>query len=229
MNDAGGEFHITPTAALSATRISGKGRTKIADFDNMVRQLDAEHAAAPPRAMVVVDAARLWKGYVYNRGNSDSRGQAVDRHFLTLFGGKPFSKDNSGRKDLAEAIADSSNPLTTRAAADRIWRNLMGLSLVPAPDDMGLQSPPPSHPKLLDYLAHQFVSQKWSTKDLVRSIVMSQTYQQSCGFRADAHQADPENKLYWRRDLRRLDFEAMRDSILAAAGNLGLTPRRTGG
>lgn len=221
-----GECHITPEAAVNSTRISGAGRRKIAEFENKVRDLDAEHPAAPPRAMVV-EEANLWNARIYNRGDRANRGDAVDRRFLTALGGEKFAADSSGRKELAESIASAENAFTTRSAVDRIWRNLLGKSIVPSPDDLGLQADPPNHPELLDYLASRFVAEGWSTKKTIRRIVLSDTYRQQSGtINEKASSVDPENRLYWRRDIRRLDFEGMRDSILLAAGNLDLA---TGG
>ncbi len=222
VRDEEGECFIRPEEALDATRVSGKGRRIIADFENKVRDLDAEHPGAPPRAMIVEEAS-LWNARVYERGDRARRGEEVPRRFLTALGGETFSEKNSGRRGLAEEIASPENPFTTRTAANWVWRHLMGKSLIPSPDDMGLQSEPPSHPELLDYLAAQFVEDGWSIKKAVRRIVLSQTYRQGTQFDPKAAEVDPDNTLYWRRDLRRLDFEAMRDSLLAAAGYLDLT------
>ena len=222
VNDEKGLCYIAPKEALNATRIQGKGRRKIADLDNLVRNLDAEHRAAPPRAMVVEEAA-IWPARIYNRGDRANRGDLVDRKFLSVFGGAPLAEKKSGRKEIAEEIASANNSFTTRTAVDRIWRSLFGKSLIPSSGDMGLQAGEPSNPELLDFLAADFVANGWSNKKLIRKIVLSATYRQSSDFRPEAAKVDPENKLYWRQELRRLDFEAMRDSILTAAGNLDLT------
>ena len=219
-DDPKGIFSITPNAALAASQINVKGRTAIAKLDNVIRDLDAEHPAAPPRAMVVKEADPLVVSRIYNRGQRSDPGDQVPRRWLTIFGGAEFPEENSGRGALAEALTSPDNQFTTRAAVNRIWMMLLGEPLVSTPGDMGLQSAPPSHPELLDWMTRRFVEDRWSFKNLIKRIVLSRTYRQSSATREEAEKVDPENKLYWRARIRRLDFEAMRDSILAAAGNL---------
>ena len=160
--------------------------------------------------------------HVFLRGNAGNRGDVAPRQFLRFFQTaevKPFA-DGSGRLELAQAIASRSNPLTARVFVNRVWGHLFGAGLVRTPSDFGLRSDPPAHRALLDHLAVTFMEDDWSVKRLIRRIVLSSTYQQQSRIRPEANAEDPENLLLWRANRRRLDFEAMRDSLLSVAGKL---------
>ncbi len=198
---------------------------------------------APPNAMALVDNESPVNPVVFTRGNPGNRGPAVPRQFLGVLAGesrKPF-EHGSGRLDLARAIASPNNPLTARVCVNRVWSHLLGYGLVRTPSDFGLRSEPPTHAELLDYLAVRFVEDGWSVKKLIRSIMASSVYQQSSEAIVSRQLAvgnkerggsssplptansllpssDPDNRLLWRQNRRRLDFEAMRDSLLATAG-----------
>jgi hypothetical protein len=131
----------------------------------------------------------------------------------------PFQK-GSGRLELARSIADPNNPLTARVLVNRVWHWHFGKGLVATPSDFGLRSDPPTHPELLDYLAAGFIADGWSIKALHRRIMLSNTYRQASAPRPDAVGVDPENRLVWRFNPQRLDFESMRDAILAVSGAL---------
>jgi hypothetical protein len=103
---------------------------------------------------------------------------------------------------------------------NRIWLHHFGEGLVRTPSDFGLRSDPPTHPELLDYLAARFVQEGWSIKKLHRLIMLSSAYQQSSNGSAEGQTSDPENRLLWKMNRRRLDFEATRDSLLAAGGDM---------
>ena len=134
---------------------------------------------------------------------------------------KPFA-DGSGRLEMARAIASPDNPLTARVMVNRIWLQLFGQGLVKTPSDFGVRAELPSHPKLLDHLAAEFVANGWSMKQLIRSIVLSTTYQQGETAHAEYAERDPSNRLLWQMNRRRLDLESMRDSVLAGSRNLDL-------
>jgi hypothetical protein len=106
---------------------------------------------------------------------------------------------------------------------NRVWQHHFGEGFVTTPDDFGTQSVAPSHPELLDYLAGQFMDENWSLKKMHRLIMLSSVYQQSSANNARYAQADPHNRLLWRANIRRLEFEALRDSLLAIGGKLDLT------
>jgi hypothetical protein len=159
------------------------------------------------------------------RGNPASRGPVVPRQFLQILSQndpQPF-KDGSGRLELARNIASKDNPLTTRVIANRIWLHHFGEGIVRTQDDFGTRSEPPTHPELLDWLASTFVEQGWSFKKMHRLIMLSAVYQQSSDDDARKVQVDPDNKYLWQMNRRRLEFESLRDTILAIGGRLDLT------
>ncbi len=195
---------------------------RLAAFNGAIDRLNATEPGAPARAMVLNDAPKPVEPHVFIRGNPGRPGKAVPRRFLHVLAGPeppPFRK-GSGRLELAQAIADARNPLTARVLVNRVWHWHFGKGLVTTPSDFGLRSDPPSHPELLDALAAQFLADGWSIKALHRRIMLSSTYQQSSAPRPDAAMRDPENRLVWRFNPQRLDFESMRDSILAVSGAL---------
>jgi hypothetical protein len=175
---------------------------------------------------------------VFKRGNPSNKGEAVPRQFVEVVAGpnrKPFTT-GSGRLELAQAIIDPANPLTARVIVNRVWTHHFGAGLVRTPSDFGTRAETPSHPELLDWLASRFIADGWSLKKLHRRIMTSETYQQASGFRVQGSEedpppsnsesrtlynsVDPENRLLWRQNPRRLAFEELRDSLLAASGKL---------
>jgi mono/diheme cytochrome c family protein len=200
-------------------------RNTLRDLQKKVEEYQANNPDAPPRAMSLVDAATPRNPRVFIRGNAGNPGKEVPRQFLSALAGEkrePF-KDGSGRLDMAKAIASPENPLTARVMVNRVWAWHFGNGLVRTPSDFGLRSDPPSHPELLDYLALRFVEGGWSVKKLHRLIMLSSAYQQGSELNPVAYKADPENTLLWRVNRRRLEFEAMRDSVLAVSGRLDRT------
>jgi hypothetical protein len=180
---------------------------------------------APPRAMALEDVAVPQATRVFVRGNPNNLGDPAPRQFLRLLTSgerRPFQK-GSGRLELAQAIADPKNPLTARVLVNRVWLNHFGNGLVTTPSDFGLRSDPPTHPELLDYLAARFVEDGWSIKKLHRLLMLSSTYQQVSTDRPTNRRVDPENAYLWRMNRARLDFEGMRDSLLAVSGALDRT------
>lgn len=187
----------------------------------------ASHPGSPPRAMVLQDKTQPVQPRVFLRGNPNQQGEVVPRQFLQVIAGeprKPFT-EGSGRLELARAIASPDNPLTARVLVNRVWAWHFGRGLVDSPSDFGVRTPPPSHPELLDGLADRFMAEGWSLKKLHRWIVLSSTYRQSSVAPADhpGATADPENRLLWRMNRKRLDYETMRDSMLSVAGRLDRT------
>ena len=179
---------------------------------------------APTYATILQDRALPSTPRVFTRGNPLTKGDAVPRQFLSLFGNQtPFTK-GSGRLELARAIIDPSNPLTARVMVNRLWQHHFGRGLVSTPSDFGKQGSPPTHPELLDWLATEFIRSGWSLKHMHRLIMMSQTYQQRAanaelGTR-NAESAIPHSELRIPQSIRRLSFEEARDAWLAAAGRL---------
>jgi hypothetical protein len=197
-------------------------RNKYAALKKKVDELEVRSANAPPRAMVLVDNQRLSPSRVLLRGNQNRPGKEVPRQFVMLIGGakrQPFTQ-GSGRLELAQAIVADDNPLTARVIANRLWLHHFDAPLVSTPSDFGIRSDEPTHPELLDYLAFRLKSGGWSLKDLHRHVVISQAYRQASLDRPDCRAVDPENWLVWRMNRRRLEFEPLRDSLLAIAGRL---------
>ena len=193
-----------------------------------LNDLELKSPGAPTRAMVLNDLERPYNPHVFTRGNPGRPGKAVPRQFIRLLAGdkqQPF-KNGSGRLELAEAIVSPNNPLTARVLVNRVWQQHFGAGMVRTPSDFGIRAELPSHPELLDYLTSRFVEEGWSIKKLHRAIVLSSTYRQSSAERPDGLSADPENRLLWRMNRRRLELEAVRDSIFAVADDLD---RRVGG
>jgi Protein of unknown function (DUF1553)/Protein of unknown function (DUF1549)/Planctomycete cytochrome C len=191
-------------------------------LNGVLVNLESTHPGAPARAMVIYDRPQPVEPHVFIRGNPGRPGKAVPRRFLRVLADadrRAFQK-GSGRLEMAQAIADPKNPLTARVLVNRMWQWHFGKGLVSTPSDFGLRSDPPSHPELLDYLADEFMASGWSLKALHRRIMLSNTYQQSSDPRADGIDRDPENRLLWRFNRQRLDFESMRDSVLAVSGAL---------
>ena len=174
----------------------------------------------PRHAIVVEDAKTLRPAFVFRRGNQHDKGERVPRRFLSALPGPKEFSAGSGRLELARAIATSANPLTARVLVNRVWGHLLGEGIVRTPSDFGLRGDSPSHPELLDYLAVEFVENGWSVKDLVRRIVNSQTYRQGSVQPKAGFRTDPDNRLLWRQNRVRLEFEGLRDSMLAVAGEL---------
>jgi hypothetical protein len=121
-------------------------------------------------------------------------------------------------------MTDPSNPLTARVAANRVWQHLFGYGIVRTVNNFGAMGVPPTHPELLDYLAISLVEDDWSIKRLIRRVMLSRTYQLSVAPSAEAFAVDPENRLLWKMHRRRMEAEAMRDTILAASGQLDRSP-----
>jgi hypothetical protein len=170
----------------------------------------------------LVDRNRPANSPVFLRGNPLNHGDVVPRRYLSFFAGKqakPFSQ-GSGRLELAEAIVDRNNPLTARVFVNRVWGHLFGAGLVRTPSDFGLRSEPPTHQDVLDHLAGSFMQDGWSVKRLIRTIVRSSVYRQRSDMTPAIAKGDPADSLLAHAQRRRLDFEAMRDAILAVSGQL---------
>ena len=157
------------------------------------------------------------KGEPHDRGDAPPRG---DVRIAGLPSMEAIEDDVSGRLELAHWITSDENPLTARVLANRIWQHLFGAGLVRTVDDFGFNSEPPTHPELLDHLAIGLREGGWSQKALIRAIVMSRTYRQSSAGRVDPNARDPQNALLWRTNLRRLELEPLRDTMLLVAGRL---------
>jgi hypothetical protein len=156
------------------------------------------------------------------RGDVNNLGDPVPRDFLGIFAKRNAvaASQGSGRLELAEFLVEPDNPLTARVYVNRVWHWVFGTGLVATPNDFGHLGDPPSHPELLDWLAAEFVRHEWSTKWLVRQLVLSRAFGQSSTVTAKARERDPDNRLLHHYPTRRLEAEAIRDSVLAVSGRL---------
>ena len=216
------------------------------EYQKLIKELEQwsmTTAGAPARAMVLVDDATPFDPQIFLRGNPNRFGAHVPRQPLAISAPerKPFAT-GSGRLELARSIVDSRNPLTARVFVNRVWMHHFGVGLVKTPSDFGLRSDPPSHPELLDWLAAKFIQSGWSVKWLHRQILLSATWQQSSGEGrvasgeqntnsplAPNHSPlahDPDNRWLSRMNRRRLEWESLRDGLLAVSGEMR---RRVGG
>lgn len=188
-------------------------------------------------AMGVREATKVTDCKVHINGTSAKLGAEIPRGALTECWkvaqeqvGSPIvpdlviPKNVSGRLELAAWLTDPRQPQTWRVIVNRVWLKLMGEGLVSTPDDFGVFGARPTHPELLDWLAQDFVDRGGSIKGLIRSIVLSRTYQLSSDYDSQVVKHDPENRLLTRHRKRRLTAEQLRDSILQASGKLNLNP-----
>ncbi len=179
-----------------------------------------------PRAFAMRDGEQPSDMPIYIRGNPYSPGAVVPRGTIQVASWERLPEipaGQSGRRQLADWLADRRNPLTARVMVNRIWQKLFGEGIVRSVDYFGTRGETPSHPQLLDHLATRFMQNGqhgWSQKQLIRSLVLSRTYRLSSTNDATAMQVDPDNRLLWRMNRGRLDAEAIRDSLLAVSGEL---------
>ncbi len=170
--------------------------------------------------------ADLDPGFDYRlniRGDYNQLGDPVSRgapRALTPGGNSEFKETGSGRLQLAHIVSNTEHQLTARFYVNRTWHWLFGTGIVATPSDFGQLGQQPSHPELLDWLAHRFVQEGWSTKQLIRRILSSQTWQQSGQVSEEGLTLDPENRLLHHYPLRRLEAESSRDALLAVSGRL---------
>ncbi len=179
-----------------------------------------QNDGSPPHALVMRDREPERDPRIFIRGNPARQGDEVRRQFLGVIDGparRPF-QHGSGRLELALAITRPDNPLTARVMVNRLWQDHFGTGLVRTTSDFGLRAEPPSHPGLLDWLALEFIKENWSLKGVHRLIMLSAAYQQSSLGELPRH--DPENRLLSQFPRARLDFEQMRDAMLASSGEL---------
>lgn len=211
-------------------------RGSLRKIQEQIDSLTQKRESLPPPdfAVGVREGKQIADTQVRVRGERNQRGESARRGFLQcialdeeeVLAGASLSKiDNtqSGRRQLAAWLTAPENPLPPRVAVNRIWLHLFGRGIVATADNFGSSGLKPTHPELLDYLARRFMAENWSTKRLIREIVMSRAYRLSTGFDEDNYAQDPDNKYCWRMSRRRLEAEAIRDAILAASGRLDLT------
>lgn len=179
-----------------------------------------------PRAFAVQDAEKPADMAITIRGNPYAPGAHVPRGMMRVASWDKtpsIPEGQSGRVQLADWLADTRNPLTARVTVNRIWQKLFGEGIVRSVDYFGTRGELPSHPELLDHLASRFMSEGWSQKQLIRSLVLSRTYRMSSGHDDIGMNKDPDNRLLWRMNRQRLDAEALRDAMLVVSGGMKIS------
>ncbi len=205
-----------------------------ADLTQRVAELDRLKKTPPPLLTFAEGAqeggvpgsphAGIHDVRIHTRGRYDRLAELVPRRFPEILAGKdqkPIAS-GSGRLQLAEWLTKPDHPLTARVMVNRIWQYHFGEGIVRTPSNYGKLGERPTHPELLDYLAHEFVTSGWSIKQMHRLLMLSATYQQSSEAEPETQKTDPDNRLFGRMYRRRLEAEAVRDSLLAASGKLDL-------
>ena len=198
-------------------------------IDEELKELKKDAPPPAPVVMSVEDAAETKDGHIHIRGSFDNLGPVVRRGYLSVAcepdsASADIAAGSSGRLELANWIASPDNPLTARVYVNRVWRQLFGRGLVATVDSFGSMGEEPSHPELLDHLAERFIADGWSTKRLIRRLMLSRVFQLSSTLNSHAVAIDDQNRLLWRANRRRLDAEVLRDAILQASGSLDLSP-----
>ena len=218
----------TPTAVTEAVALKLLNRTvndTLSGRRGAIHDLHLNAAGSPARAMVVTESPAPATFHVLKRGNPLARGETVMPRFLSALSrsdAEPFP-EGSRRLGLARAVVSSDNPLTRRVLVNWVWQHHFGQGLVRTPDDWGTRGNRPTHPELLDHLASAFAADGGSIKRLHRRIMLSAVYAQGSLENEKSRNIDPDNQLWWRMPTRRLEMEAMLDSMLWASGELDLT------
>jgi hypothetical protein len=227
---------VTPDAASVATTDETPSRNtgppmSPEDLKRLQAEMKKLVDAGPTRDTVISvrESKDICDARINIRGSAHTLGDVVPRgvpHVLAVSDVQPIPSNQSGRLQLAEWLADPHNPLPARVMANRTWHWLFGVGLVRTTDNFGTTGELPSDPQLLDFLASDFVENGWSVKSLIRQVVLSHAYRISSKPDAHALAIDPENRLQWHANRRRLDAECLRDAMLAISGQLD---PRTGG
>jgi len=157
---------------------------------------------------------------LFVRGEYKQPAAPVPRRYLEAFDPKAFATTGSGRRELADKIATVENPLTARVLVNRLWHHVFGRGLVGTVDNFGRLGDQPTHPELMDHLARRFVEQRWSVKTLLRELLLTEAFRRASLPTASALAKDPSNDLLAHARVRRLEGEALRDSLLTLAGKL---------
>jgi hypothetical protein len=220
-------FDEEPDARTLRT-LKGDSGKRYTELKKQLAEFDSIKPAPLPQGQFMIDLGPAAPPtHILRGGNFDAKGEEVQPGFLTILDPSdakitpPKDVNSTGRRSaLAAWLTDPKNPLPARVMVNRIWHYHFGTGIVATPGDFGLMGARPTHPELLDYLTTNFIENGWSIKKLHRMILLSNTYQQSSDYRTNAAEADPDNKLLWRYDRRRMEAEAIRDSMLSTSGLL---------
>jgi Protein of unknown function (DUF1553)/Protein of unknown function (DUF1549) len=221
-------LHPTMTAAASTF-----SRERVIALQTELKNLQKQPRPHVHQAVVVRDGGLAQGGFgkfqdarVYVRGNPDNPGKVVPRGVPRALGGEKLEPitQGSGRLQLARWLTRPDHLLTARVMVNRLWQHHFGEGIVRTPNNFGELGERPTHPELLDYLAARFIQSGWSLKAIHRLLLLSAAYQQSSMASLEVLRKDPDNHFWGRMNRRRLESEAIRDNLLAVAGQLDLTP-----
>ncbi len=192
-------------------------RKQLEEHQQSLKKLQSQSPPPVPQAIAVQDLEECVDCPIMIRGEHTNPGATVPRGSLKIFSGEQASLDilqGSGRRELADWLVTEASPLVSRVYVNRIWMHLLGEGLVTSVDNFGMQGIPPTHPELLDALSAYFMDTNWSTKKLVRAIVLGEVYQRGKQHQPEAYEIDPENRLLWRGHRRPLSAEEIRDTFV---------------
>ena len=225
---AAAEQSIDETFPIFNTTAKPKDNKDIKALQGEIENLEAvikkeeKESIKRPVAMAVTEIDSPCDIAVAIRGVTAQKGEIIPRDVLSAAKWEAFPKldeKQSGRLELAHWIANAKHPLTARVMANRIWYWMMGRGIVSSLDNFGSTGTPPSHPELLDHLAHEFIDKNWSIKSLIKTIALSSTYQQSSDS-IQNQKVDPDNRLFSRANRKRLRAEDLRDTLLVLGKSL---------
>ena len=227
------ELNQNPRKALAklgvnAKNAQGQAGQKLRQQSNQIQSQLDRFGLPPNLLMAVRDASSPADCEVYIKGEVNDLGPKVARGFPQVMSEPgetaPIPAAESGRLELAQWLTRRDNPTTARVAVNRIWQHLFGRGIVPTSDNFGKMGEQPVNQPLLDYLAVRFMEQGWSTKKLIRELVLSRTYGLSAAVSPRDEKTDPGNTFLWRANRERLEIEPIRDSLLMIAGQLDVNP-----
>jgi hypothetical protein len=192
---------------------------KLREELHALRKQESDTVQPIPEVMVMEEMRRPKPAYILKRGAYDAHGEQVSANTPAAL--PPFPTDQPrNRLGLARWLLAPNHPLTARVAVNRLWQTMFGKGLVETSDNFGSQGTPPTHPELLDWLAHDFTEHDWDVKRMLKEIALSATYRQSSRTRPELLARDPDNRLLARAPARRLTAEMLRDQALAVSGLL---------
>jgi len=215
---AKGEASEEQAAWLNGLLNAGMLPASLPQLQAEYRALEADIPVARRAPGVFEEAGEAQRLLI--RGGIKNPGEIVPRRYLTALGSTDYPSASEARLRLAEEVASPENPLTSRVMVNRLWAKLFGKGLVATVDNFGRLGAEPSHPELLDWLARAFINDGWSIKRAIRRMVMSEAYQRSSQASEAARQKDPANRLLQHMPVKRLEAEAIRDTMLALSGRL---------
>ena len=218
------EANETQAALLDASLRHGLLDARIPQSGRL-NELTAEYRRLEAELVTPRRAPGLWEDVGFDqplmvRGEYKKPAAAIPRRYLEAFDPKPFATTGSGRLELAEKIASPDNPLTARVMTNRLWHYVFGRGLVGTVDNFGRLGDRPTHPELLDYVSRRFIDQQWSVKSMLRELLLTDAFRRSSLPTAPALANDANNDLLSHARIRRLEGEALRDSLIVFAGKM---------